>query len=326
MARRCRLVRGSLAGVTKRIWVLAVVGLSAALLASCTSSGEGPPPVNSGLPTATPLSDPPALEEYLGILGYYAGDIEVIQHRPAPSESEYRQLVASYRERGMEGLSTEDRELLLAVGQVAFEAYPDTLRYSVTAEETRAGSDEARGGEAVLEEVYRHPPAAPPLAARRVQGRAIIWGWPSDPRWYPDAPSERLEFLEFFVADQPSESLFATWTEWDKRDDGWTCIKETGEATPVFALMEGIRLGSLQDYVLGDLLGPDKVDGGAAYKLYSLNRTTGREITYWLDAETLWLRQYEYERDGIRYTVKLEAVNEDIRIEPPDVNVPCEEQ
>jgi hypothetical protein len=249
----------------------------------------------------------------------------VIQQHRAPSESEYRQLVARYREQGLEGLSEEDRHLLVAVAQVAFEAYPDILRYSVTAEETRAGSAQGRGGEAVLEEVYRHPPAAPPLAARRVQGRAIMWQWLSDPLWYADAPSDRLEFLEFFVADQPSETLFATWTEWDKRDDGWTCITGTGEATP-FALAEGIRLGNLQDYVLGDLLGPDKVDGGAAYKLYSLNRTTGREITYWLDTDTLWLRQLQYEEDGIRYTVKLEAVNEDIRIEPPDVNVPCEEE
>jgi len=86
------------------------------------------------------------LEEYLGILGEYAGDIEMIQDGPAPSESEYRQLVARYRQQGLEGLSTEDRQLLLAVVQVAFEAYPDTLRYSVTAREIAAGSDEGRGG------------------------------------------------------------------------------------------------------------------------------------------------------------------------------------
>jgi hypothetical protein len=44
------------------------------------------------------------------------------------------------------------------------------------------------------------------------------------------------------------------------------------------------------------------------------------------DAETLWLRQYQYEdSSGALITVKLEAINEDIRIVPPDVDVPCVE-
>ena len=304
-----------------RFSVVFFVALGWAVLASCTSSEERPRPVNSALPTASPLGGPPALEEYLGILGEYAWDIEVIQDHPEPSDSEYQELVARYREEGMEGLPTEDRQLLLAVAQVAFDAYPDTLRYSVTGKETAATMGETRHGEAVLEEVYRRPPAVPPLAARRVLGRGISWGWPSDPRWNPSAPDERVELYP----EQPGESEMLTSTEWEKDDGRWICTTRKGEAG-VFALAMGVRLGNLQDYVLGDPLGPDKVDGRAAYKFYSLDRTTGRETTYWLDAETLWLRQYEYERDDIRYTVKLEAINEDIRIEPPDVDVECVEE
>jgi len=158
-----------------------------------------------------------------------------------------------------------------------------------------------------------------------------MWGWLSDPLWYTNAPDESVGF----VSEWSGESQFVTSTEWEKRDGRWTCTIATGEATP-FALAMGVRVGNLQDYVLGDLLGPDEVDGHAAYKFYNLDRTTGREITYWLDAETLWLRQYEYEGggcdesgcwgEGIRYTVKLEAINAPIRIEPPDVDVPCLEE
>lgn len=68
----------------------------------------------------------------------------------------------------------------------------------------------------------------------------------------------------------------------------------------------------------------DSVDGRPAHKFQGVGAEQ-RDLTYWLDAQTLWLRQYEFEEDGIRYRVKLEAVNEDIRIEPPDVEVECVE-
>lgn len=49
-------------------------------------------------------------------------------------------------------------------------------------------------------------------------------------------------------------------------------------------------------------------------------------MQYWLDAETLWLRQYQYEEPSdALITVKLKAINEDISIEPPDVDVECVE-
>jgi hypothetical protein len=314
---------------TLRICVALLVTLGWATFAACTSSGEGPTGPMGGLPTSS--DGPPALEEYLGILGEYAEAIEALQDQPAPSESEYRKLVARYREQGMEGLPTEDRQLLLAVAQAAFEAYPDTLRYSVAAKETAATTGEVREGQAVLEEVYRHPPAVPPLAARRLQARAIVWEWVSDPLWHADAP----DYSVGFVGEGSSESEFVSSTIWEKSEGRWTCATGRTRLSD-FAVAEVVRVGRLQDYVLGELLGLDTIDGRATYKFHNFNRTTGREITYWLDAETLWLRRYEYEGPGVlpaafggahmRYTVKLEAVNEDIRIEPPDVDVVCTEE
>lgn len=112
---------------------------------------------------------------------------------------------------------------------------------------------------------------------------------------------------------------------WDRRGAGWVCSAvKAGREEWSSAQMAYLAL--FADYALGDLMGSDAIGGKPAYRFTSERPPRYVAITYWLDAETLWLRQYEYEEDGVRYRVKLEAVNEDIVIEPPDVDVECVEQ
>ena len=89
---------------------------------------------------------------------------------------------------------------------------------------------------------------------------------------------------------------------------------------------QAILNGPFGRFARGKLEERDILDERPAYRMAAESIESYPDITYWLDAETLWLRQYAYEEDGIRYTIELEAVNEDITIEPPDVDVECVEE
>jgi hypothetical protein len=232
----------------------------------------------------------------------------------APNEAEYQAIVREYRERGLGGLAADDRQSLLLVAQIAFLAHADTLRYHVTAEDTSGTAQNGRTGEALLEEVYLHREAAS-ITARRLQGTAIDWSWASLPTWNPSAPGEKLEFFQ----EAPQGAALVTVVSKDTRQGGYACstIKVSGSD---WGLDHVDYYSEFRAFGLGVPVGSEIVDGRSSYKFEQ------GQATYWLDAETLWLQKYEYQESGIRYTVKLEAVNEDIRIEPPDVDVPCVEE
>jgi len=181
-----------------------------------------------------------------------------------------------------------------------------------------------------LEELYRHIEApsedlswhldVPSVAARRIKGSNVSWSWISLPARDPEGPAERREFFEF----DPQEGKFVTSMTWDRDGDAWRCATFEGRDDN-WGMAHLAYLGRFGSYARGDLEGRDTLDGRPAYRFSIRGDPAWEDQTYWLDADTLWLRQYEYERDGIHYTVKLEAVNEDIHIEPPDVIVECGE-
>jgi hypothetical protein len=285
--------------------------LVAMVLASCGSSRDHL------------SSHAPAMEDYLqGLTGDYELLPRLFQpEREGPlGEAEYQRLVESYRKSGLEALSTWDRSTLLAVVEAAFLAHARTLRYSVTAEPSPTHDGDDFHGQAVSEEVYGNP-EEPLITARRVSGGAIEWRWAWLPRRDAKAPDERLEILAY-PSEEPQSAVA---TVWEDRGGQWSCVTfaDTGQS---YAWAELLYVRRFAEYAHGELVGPDTVGGRRAYRLTTKGYPSDVDITYWLDAETLWLRQYEYEEDGIRYTVKLEVVNEDIRIEPPDVDVPCVEE
>jgi hypothetical protein len=276
---------------------------------SCGSHGE--PPAIYG--------DAPAMEDYRSVLGELdpltqEGSL-FFPDSVAPTEAEYRHLSSRYRENGLEGLSPEERQSLLVIAQLAFLAYVDTIRYSVSAADSAAGRSAAHEGRAVLQEVYQHG-ELPFLTMRRVEGKAIDWPWASDPVWDPGAATEALLFVE----GSPESSDFVPVTVWERRAGQWTCA--TGRTSSV-DMYGGIfvHFRRARDWASGEA--PARVGDVAGRPAYEFQM---RGRTWWLDSETLWLRQYEYEEDGVHYLVKLEAINEDIRIEPPDVDVECIEE
>jgi hypothetical protein len=252
----------------------------------------------------------PALEEYRENLDKLEVMLDegslFFGESPGPSETEYRELVAQYREAGLEALSIDGRRSLLMVAQLAFLEYVNSIRYVVTAEPRVSDGPGAAPARGIVEEVYRQR-TVPYLSAARVKGTGIRW-MAGSPERDPEAAEEWLILVE----DVPEDAEFVTITGWERRTDEWTCTlgqEDSGE----WFMVDFVRMRTVAGWPEGQLEGADTVDGRASY------RFQGAEVIYWLDAETLWLRQYEY--GGLR--VKLEAVNQDIRIQPPDVDVGC---
>ena len=307
----------------KRPQTLLTMALAALLL--CCGETTGRAPTETTDRQVSGYGEAPALEEYISTLqqGYrdcVQQGIFFFQGVTPPNEQAYRAIVRNYRESGLETLPTQDRQALLLVAQIAFLSYADTLRYSVAVVENDTDIHDAQA-QAVLEEVYSLDQERF-LSARRVAGTGVSWPWPVWARQDDESPPEIRQFLNRPVED-PDGSWFVPETVWEKRDDRWSCLKVRIDSM-TWAYSAWAYLENFRAFGLGIPLQRDSVGGRPAHRLSGIGAEQ-QDLTYWLDAETLWLRQYEYEEDGIRYTVKLEAVNEEIRIEPPDVDVPCVE-
>jgi predicted small secreted protein len=312
-----------LAGVTKRIWVVAVVVLSAALLASCTSSDT-----ERGAATESTGAQPgPAVEEYLDIL---LPGLAAMKELDQLDPDLYASLVRDFREGGLEALTDADRSKLLLVAQVAFLSHVETVRWSVTSGDVSAGAEPSHHGEATVEEIYVSRPYPPTgstvsrLAARRGKTDSIGWSWGLTPYWDPDCRGELLLFVDFVSAEQGSEEDTAIITEWAEANGQWVCYRNAPTSSYRYYAAELDYWGTFVRLASAILSGRDTLDGQPTYRLEDYQ---DRSVQYWLDTDTLWLRQYQYEdSSGALITVKLEAINEDIHIEPPDVDVPCAQE
>jgi hypothetical protein len=301
-----------------RLLSVLIVGL---LLTSCASKGTEP-----GAATETTAPQPgPAVEEYLHILlPGFAARKELDQLDPEL----YASLVGRFREGGLEALTEADKGELLLVAQMAFLSDAGTVRWSVTSADAAADAEPSHDGEATIEETFVRGLYSPwgtvsHLAARRAAMDGICWSWGMAPYWDPECRGELRLFVDFVSGEQRSEGDTAIVTQWVDIGGQWMCYLNASDSSYRYYAAELDYWGLFVGITKAILSGHDTLDGQPAYRFED---HWDRSWQYWLDAETLWLRQYEYERDGIRYTVKLEAVNEDIRIEPPDVDVPCVEE
>jgi hypothetical protein len=309
----------------RRLQILVTVALATFLVHCGGTTGGGRTQTTdqqfSGYPNAPPI------EDYISSLreGYQTYIEEggfFFQGMTPPNEEAYMAIARNYRQTGLETLSSQDREALLLIAQTAFLSYAETIRYSVAVATNGTGAQGEQSAEAVLEEQYSFDEEHP-LVARRLAGAGLSWPWPVWARRDEGSPPETRQFFGRPMQDSHG-SWFVPETVWEKGDDHWSCLKVEIDAM-TWAYSNYAYLENLRALGLGVLLKRDTVGGRSAYKFSGIGAEQ-QDLIYWLDAETLWLRQYEYELDGVRYRVKLEAVNEDIRIKPPDVDVPCVEE
>jgi hypothetical protein len=151
----------------------------------------------------------------------------------------------------------------------------------------------------------------------------VCWGWGLAPYWDPECRGELRLFVDFVSGEQRSEGDTAIVTQWFNVGGQWMCHLNAPDSSYRYYAAELDYWGLFVGITKAILSGRDTLDGQPAYRFEDY---LDRSWQYWLNADTLWLRQFQYEEDGIRYTVKLEAINEDISIDPPDVDVPCVEE
>ena len=310
--------REGLTGVTKHLLALLVLALAAPVVASCASSAPEPPSI---------YGNPPALEEYLGIL---LPGLAAMKELDQLDPELYASLVRDFREGGLEALEDAGRSSLLLVAQVAFLSHAETLRWSATSRDASPDTELTHDGEATIEEVYVRRPYSPTqstvshLAARRGMTDRICWSWGLTPYWDPDCWGELRLFVDFVSGEQHSEVDTAIITQWGSVDGQWICYRNAPMSSYRYYAAELDYWGLFARIAKATLSDHDTLDGQRAYRFEDYQ---DRSVQYWLNAESLWLRQYQYEdSSGALITVKLEAVNEDIFIEPPDVDVECVEE
>jgi hypothetical protein len=301
-----------------------VVALSLFLGLSCSSQGE-PPSI---------YHEAPAVEDYLeSVLPGFAGLLELEEVDAA----RYSSLVRKFRREGLESLTDEERADFLRVAQAAFLSQAETLRYLVTSRNASPRVAEDRDGYATVEELYVEGTLSGEedasdehlvllLGGAHVKSQSILWFAPM-PMWDPEASGELWELVSFAADGEEAGLGSGVGTDWTYRDGEWTCVTvDLSTAYYYYTLEEG-RAQLYSSFADGTMLGRDTLNGQAVYQFEGDQDFEVEHVRYWLDAETLWLRQYEFEDpSGALITVKLEAVNEDIRIEPPDVDVECVEE
>jgi hypothetical protein len=240
----------------------------------------------------------------------------------------YASLVRRFREGGLEALTEADKGELLLVAQTAFLSDAETLRWSVTSADASADAEPSHHGEATMEETFVRGPYPPwgtvsHLAGRRANMHHICWQWGLAPYWDPDCQGELRLFADFVSGEQRSDVDTAIVTQWVNVGGQWMCYLNAPDSSYRYYAAELDYWGLFARSAKAILSGRDTLDGQPAYRFEDYEHGSWQ---YWLDTDTLWLRQFQYEEDGIRYTVRLDAINEDIHIEPPDVDVPCVEE
>lgn len=311
-----------------RLIRLLLAPLCAFLLVCCSSSG---PAAVSG---PTNGQAPPAIEDYLdSVLPGFGrslglGDVDAELYSP---------LVRQFRERGLEALTDDERRDLLLVAQGAFLSHAQTLRYLVTSQDVSPGGPGGHDGQATVEEVYvqgtlpyyrggfPHEPLALLLGGAHVESENISWFAGLWPGWDAEASGEWLVLADFAGQGKEARLDSGVLTYWLNHDGDWKCLRDDLATADLYQMLQ---LGRAENstFARGTLLGRDTLDGRAVYRFEGQRMYGVDRMQYWLDAETLWLRQYEFEWEDIYYLVKLEAVNEDITVEAPEVDVECVEE
>ncbi len=298
---------------------LVALVLAVALLAACNGGNE---------PARDIYGRPPPLEGYLDTL---LPGLAAMKELDRLDPQSYGSLVSRFRDGGLEALSETDRAELLLVAQIAFLSHVQTTRYTVTSRDTTPGSEPSHAGEATIEETFVRraysstESTVSHMSARRVSTDHICWTWGLWPYWDPECQGEHRLFVDFRSGEPYVTPIM---TAWNNLDGPWECSRTDPTSSYRYYAAELDYWGLFGGLAKAIPVGRDTLDGQPAYRLEDYE---DRSVQYWLDADTLWLRQYEFEYDyegeeGIRYTVTLEAINEDIVIEPPNVDVECVEE
>lgn len=216
------------------------------------------------------------------------------------TEQDYLAALSKAQSKGLEALSEDERLIILFVTAAALAAQEETIRYRVVAVDPVSGEEI---GYLVTEERYRFDTyedyTLPNLSQRRTVAEGMAWDFGASPHLEADAPTEVIESYEFINVGTDDEKVARircakTGKLWERLQGDYTEQYGMSWFVPFFPRVDFLSLeAEPQD--------TEVIGGRLAYKLTEVEDfgpAKGTERRYWLDKETLWPLQWEFELDG----------------------------
>jgi hypothetical protein len=286
--------------------------LATAALCGCQGNGTGPgtATIERDGHTESPYHNVRPPEEYFGVLtpplradleryGIPRGD-GIDEEGLITTEQDYLAALSKAQSKGLEALSEDERLILLFVAGAALAAQEETIRYRVVAVDPVSGEEI---GHLVTEERYRFDTyedyTLPNLSQRRTVAEGMAWDFGASPHLDADAPTEVIESYEFTNVGTDNEEV--TRIRCAKTGKLWERLQ--GEYTEQYLASWFLPFFPRVDFLSFEAEPQDTevIGGRPAYKLAEIEDfgpAKGKERRYWLDKETLWPLQWEFEFDG----------------------------
>jgi len=314
--------------------VIAMVLLATAALCGCQGEADSPttPTANGGGLADSLYHNVRPPEEYFGLVPIDLAELNELNPEYGMrsfTQQDYQAALAKLGANGPEALSDEEWRLVVAVSWYAYVMQAETIKYRVV--EWDASSQKQR--DTLVEERYYQfgQPEyglVPLLVARHMVERDHS-GEPSATPSRETPADETIGLYELTGAGGETVIL----TQWERRGDQWTC--QRGDAGGNYVWGTWLHLYPDVGFVSARRADTEIVEGRPAYKLRGLAKFEKESLVpafYWLDVETLLPIQYEYRKtrpaheEGNTQRFTILEVNGEVDIQPPDVDITCEEK
>jgi hypothetical protein len=258
------------------------------------------------------------------------------------TEANYLAALSSAQSNGLERLSEDERLTVLFVSVAALAAQEETVTYAVVATDP---TSKAQIGALTVAEMYRFDTydgyTLPNLSRRQVTGDKMAWDFGTSPHYAVDAPQQVIESYDFTNGGTEDEKV--TRIRCERTKGSWS--RYLSDYTEQYGLDWFLHIFPNFPFTISiqaEPRGVQAIGGRPAYELAQVEDSgpaKGGEMRLWLDKETLWPLQWEFEidEDSARslgwdyrnrgYTVRgsVEQVNAQIEIPLLHEGVSCGE-
>ena len=290
------------------------------------SNNEQQPTATSEALADSPFHETMPRDEYLDLLSFdIAGLLNQFNpdyQAPPVTEKAYLSALRKLDANEPNKLTSRESETLLSVSWFALMEQLKTIRYSLT-ERTASGAESLSSQEVsfAAEKSANLPGVTIPQAVafrgvEQTPGPALnSLGTP--------VPDEEIDLFGTNGLEKGSMQL----TQWRREGSTWICRRgDPGMAQSLVFPLFMPDTGFLHSTISSE----EKIDGRTAYKLNppdDAESILGSPVSYWIDKETFLPLQFEYRlENGNIQRYAIEEVNGNVSIEPPAVNITCEEK
>ena len=299
--------------------MLALLSFAVLSTVACgrSSGTAGQPAALTALPSPqTPVfhvSSSP--DHYLDLLGFdvakFLNNFNSDYAAQPPVKETYLSALSKLGKGNWDGMSNSENEVLLEVSWFALMEQLKSIRYSLTE------SDSSGTEKTVFFEASYDAENVPDVSGLTAPVVIAIRAEPGP------GNGEDGEEIDIFDISQPYSVEL---TRWQQSGSEWTCQRgDGGLAQQFFFPLLTPDVAFLQSHIQGT----EPIEGHPAYKVeprQGAEAMEGTPLGYWIDQDTLLPLAFEYKLDNgdVQRTV-IQEVNGDVNIQPPNVNVTCQE-